>query len=148
MLLLFILLFWWSPFIPSRNLDKVLTYNHIALMFIRSRSRVKASMILTRADHLFIHNYIRSILVITSKYYYKTYYNGPDGARTRVLLIMCLAPCQLSHTGSWNIYTRLTYSIDDGYLIKTRIFAHVIQGHIVHDQHIVTFQYLLLSFVM
>ena len=54
---------WWSPLIPSRNLDGVFTYNHMALMSLRSRSHVKASMFLTtRADHLFIHNYIRSLL--------------------------------------------------------------------------------------
>ena len=34
----------------------------MALMSIRSRSRVKASMVLTRSDHLFIQNYIRSFL--------------------------------------------------------------------------------------
>ena len=34
----------------------------MALMSLRSRSHVKASMVLTRADHLFIHNYIRSLL--------------------------------------------------------------------------------------
>ena len=32
----------------------------MALMSLRSRSHVKASMVLTRADHLFIHNYIIS----------------------------------------------------------------------------------------
>ena len=53
---------WWSPFIPSRNLDEVFTYNHMTLMSLRSRSHVKASMVLTRADYLFIHNYIRSLL--------------------------------------------------------------------------------------
>ena len=36
----------------------------MALMSLRSRSRVKASMVLTKADHLFIHNYIRSLLNI------------------------------------------------------------------------------------
>ena len=50
---------WWSPFIPSRNLDEVFNYNHMDLMSLRSRSHVKASMVLTRADHLFIHYYIR-----------------------------------------------------------------------------------------
>ena len=49
-------------FIPSRNLDEVSTYNHMALMSLRRRSRVKASMVLTKADHLFIHNYIRELL--------------------------------------------------------------------------------------
>ena len=33
-------------------------------MSLRSRSHVKASMVLTRADHLFIYNYIRSLLNI------------------------------------------------------------------------------------
>ena len=36
---------------------------------------------------------------ITSKYYFKTYYNGHDGARTRVLLLVCPTPNRLSHTG-------------------------------------------------
>ena len=31
-------------------------------MSLRSRSHVKASMVLMRADHLFILNYIRSLL--------------------------------------------------------------------------------------
>ena len=36
----------------------------MALMSLRSSSRVNASMVLTRADYLFIHNYIRSHLNI------------------------------------------------------------------------------------
>ena len=36
----------------------------MSLMSIRSHSRVKASMVLMRADNLFIHNYIRSLLNI------------------------------------------------------------------------------------
>ena len=59
-----------------RNLDEVFTYNHMALMSLRSSYHVKASIFLTKVDHLFIPNYIRS----TSKYYLKTYFNGPDGA--------------------------------------------------------------------
>ena len=55
-----VIFIWWSIFIPSRNLDEVFTY--MALMSLRSRSHVKASMVLTRADHLFIHKYIRSLL--------------------------------------------------------------------------------------
>ena len=53
------LLHWWSPFIPSRNLDEVFTYNHIYGSNVPSKplSRVKASMVLTRADNLFKHNY-------------------------------------------------------------------------------------------
>ena len=35
----------------------------MALMSLRSRSRVKAAIVLTRADYLVIHNYIRSLLV-------------------------------------------------------------------------------------
>ena len=49
-----VIFIWWSPFIPSRNLDEVFTYNHIALMFLRNCSHVNASMVLTRVDHLFI----------------------------------------------------------------------------------------------
>ena len=33
-----------------------------AIMSLRSRSHVKESMVLKRADHLFINNYIRSLL--------------------------------------------------------------------------------------
>ena len=42
------------------------TYMQFLLMnkWLRSPSRIKASMVLTRADHLFIHNYIRSFLNI------------------------------------------------------------------------------------
>ena len=36
----------------------------MALMSLRSRTHVKASMVLTRAEHLFIHNYIRSLINI------------------------------------------------------------------------------------
>ena len=57
-----VIVIWWSPFIPSWNLDAFFTCNRMALMSLRSRSHVKASMVLTRADHLFIHNYIRSLL--------------------------------------------------------------------------------------
>ena len=46
------------------NLDEVFTYNDMALMSLRSRSHVNVSMVLTRADHLFIRNYIRSHLNI------------------------------------------------------------------------------------
>ena len=56
--LLLYLYFWWSPFIPFRNLDEVFTNKHMALMSIIIRSRVNASMVLTIAYHLFIHNYI------------------------------------------------------------------------------------------
>ena len=35
----------------------------MAIMSLRSRSHVKASVVLTRADNLFIHHYIRSLRV-------------------------------------------------------------------------------------
>ena len=57
-------LFWCSLFIPSRNLDEVFTYNHRVIMSLRISSHIKAFVVLTRADHLFIHNYIRSPLNI------------------------------------------------------------------------------------
>ena len=55
-----VIVIWWSPFIPSRNLDEVFTYNQMALMSLRSF--VMAITFLTKADHLFINNYIRSLL--------------------------------------------------------------------------------------
>ena len=36
----------------------------MALMSLRSRSHVIVPLILTRADHLYIHNYMRSLLNI------------------------------------------------------------------------------------
>ena len=36
----------------------------MALMSLRNSSHVKASVVLTRVDNLFIHNYIRSLLNI------------------------------------------------------------------------------------
>ena len=36
----------------------------MAIMSLRSRSHVKASMVLTIADYLFIHNYIRLYIYI------------------------------------------------------------------------------------
>ena len=63
----------------------------MALMSLRSRYHVKASIVLTRADHLFIHNYIRSLLNnILKKYPFYKIINGPDEARTHVLLHVCL----------------------------------------------------------
>ena len=59
----------------------------MALMSLRSRSHVKSSMVLTRADLFYTHLY-----KITSKYYFKSHFNGPDEARTLVLLIVCLTP--------------------------------------------------------
>ena len=54
-------------------------------MSLRSRSNVKASMVLTRADHLFIHNYIRSLLNNILSAHFIKLINGPDEGRTRVL---------------------------------------------------------------
>ena len=59
---IYIFFYLMESFHPFRNLDEVFTYNHMALMSLRSLSHVKASMVLTRADQLFIHNYIRSFL--------------------------------------------------------------------------------------
>ena len=66
-----------SPFIysiPSRKLYQVFTYKHMDLMPLRIRSHVKASMVLTRAEHLFIHKYIRSIITIILR----PIFNCPD----------------------------------------------------------------------
>ena len=57
-ILLLLLLFLFGGvtfFIPSRNLDEVFIYNIYG-------SNVPSKLVLTRADHLFIHNYIRSLL--------------------------------------------------------------------------------------
>ena len=80
----------------------IIIYNYIlyTLKYLRSRScqgiHVQASMILTRADYCVY----TQLYKITYKYYVKTYFNGSYGVRTRVLLIVCLTPCQLSHTGN------------------------------------------------
>ena len=58
---------YFGPLITSRNLDEVFTYNHMALMSLRSLTHVKASIVLMRADYLVIHNYIRSLLNIILK---------------------------------------------------------------------------------
>ena len=62
--------------IPSRNLNEVFTYNHMALISLRSRYHVKASIVLTRPDHLFIYYYIRSLL----NNILKPFCNGPNEA--------------------------------------------------------------------
>ena len=64
-------------------------------MYFRINSYVKAFIELTKADNylyaqLFIK--VRSILVITSKYYFKTYFIDPCGARTPVLLLVYSTP--------------------------------------------------------
>ena len=58
----------------------------MALMSLRSGSRVKASMVLKRVDHLTIHNYIRSLLNIILRPKLLNIIkliNGPDEARTQ-----------------------------------------------------------------
>ena len=67
-----LLLFYFGGVISSMNLDGVLTCNNIALIYLRSRSHINASMVLTRVDHVFIHNYIRSYIYI----YIYCYYNN------------------------------------------------------------------------
>ena len=57
-------------------------YTKMELMTLRRHSPVKVSVVLTIADHLFIHNYIRSLQNLNSKYYVKTYFNCPEGAST------------------------------------------------------------------
>ena len=47
--MLFIVNFYFSGVFSSRNFDEVFT--HMALMSLRSRSHVKTSIVLTRADH-------------------------------------------------------------------------------------------------
>ena len=102
LLFYFILVEWlhWSPFIVSRNLDDIFTYNHMALMSIRSRYHVKASIVLTRADNVLIHNYIRSLLNIMLRPILMV--------RTRLepsSYCLCVwRLIQLSHTGSFLIY--------------------------------------------
>ena len=60
-------------------IQELLIYKNMTLMSLRSRSHVKASMVLTRFDHY------TQLYKITSKYYFKTYFNGADEARTQVL---------------------------------------------------------------
>ena len=48
-----VIFIWWNPFISSGNLDEVITYNHMTVIFLRSRSHVKVSMVLMRADYFF-----------------------------------------------------------------------------------------------
>ena len=66
-------------------------------MFLRRFSRVNVSMVLTRE---FIYT---QLYKITSKYYFKTYLNGSDESRTRVLLPVCLMPT------SYNVYMYYIY---------------------------------------
>ena len=52
----------------------------MALIYTRSLSHVNESIVLTRADlYLYIIMYTQ-LYKITSKYYFKTYFNDPDEA--------------------------------------------------------------------
>ena len=57
-----LLLIFCFPFIPFRNLDEVFTYNNMAQISLRNHFLVMSSMVLTKSDHLIIHNYVRSLL--------------------------------------------------------------------------------------
>ena len=83
-------------------------------MSLRSRTLIKASMILTRVDHLFIHNYIRSLL--------------KNILRTIVLVLTGLEPATYrsrvrrlgrpSHAGTYKHITKYTT-----YLLLTALSA-------------------------
>ena len=70
-----VIFIWWSPFIPSRNLDEVFTYNHMDLMSLRSRSHVRHLRFNENRSFIYTQLY-----KITSKYYFKTYFNSLDKA--------------------------------------------------------------------
>ena len=61
----------------------------MALISLRVRSHVKEFMVVTRADHLGIHNYIRSLLNIIVRL---ICINLDGTARNRVILGVCLTP--------------------------------------------------------
>ena len=71
--IIIVIFIWWSHSSHPGTYMKfsLISYNHMTLMSLRSRSHVNASMVLTRADHLFIYkcidNYIRSLLNIISR---------------------------------------------------------------------------------
>ena len=86
-------------------------------MSLRSRYHVNAYMVLTRADYLFIHNYIRSFLNIILRPIVMV--------RTRlehVSYCLCVCRlCQLSHIGSYyNIYIYIYIYI---YLFNRNTFS-------------------------
>ena len=96
-----VIFIWWSPFIPSRNLDEVFTYNHMALISLRSPSHVKALVVLTRSDHICINNFIISLLNIILRPILMV--------QTRLEPVSyCLCVwllSQLSHVGSFHTHT-------------------------------------------
>ena len=72
----------------------------MTLISLRSRSHVKASMVLTRADHS-LYKIIKGavwVFDITSTYYFNIYVIGSDAVRSLdpctigSILHMCLAP--------------------------------------------------------
>ena len=71
----------------------------MALMSLRSRSHVKTSMVLTRDDHLFIHNYIRSLLNNILRPDFKKLINGPDEA-----LYICLCYLYIAYLYMFVLY--------------------------------------------
>ena len=78
----------------------------MALMCLQSLSYVRASMVLTRADQLFIHNYMRSLLNIILRPILMI--------RTRLMCPYCMYVCRLSklrHTGSYVYTIHIIYTI-------------------------------------
>ena len=59
----------------------------MALMSLRSRSQVKASMVNESQSFIYTQLY-----TINSKYYLNKYFNGSDEARILVQLLVCLTP--------------------------------------------------------
>ena len=57
-------------------------------MFFRSRSHVNASVVLTRADHLFIYNYIRLLLNISLRV---CFWSNTGGAQLVETNIECVS---------------------------------------------------------
>ena len=62
----------------------------MSLIYLRSCSHIKASMVLKRDDPLFNICINTQLYKINSTYYINNYFNGPDEARTSDLLLVCL----------------------------------------------------------
>ena len=75
----------------------------MALMSLRSRSRVKASVVLTRADHLCIHIYIRSLLNIILRPTLLRLNSCPIGCSSGILTA-CMKPKPTEQRWQHNIY--------------------------------------------
>ena len=52
---------WFSPIIPSTNLDTVFTYNHTAVISYGITYHLLSIDILTKVSNLYMHNYIKSL---------------------------------------------------------------------------------------